>query len=185
VTMPATSPSLMTAAELAELHIPNKSTELVRGRLIVREPPSTYHGQVSGRLTYLLGHHIYDRGVGEVFGQDTGFHIFSNPDSVRAPDVAFVRKERLERLPRRGFARLAPELCVEVMSPDDRPGEVLSKVGDWLEAGVVLVWVIDPAKHEARVYRADGSIALVHADGVLEGEEVLPGFALPLAEVLR
>lgn len=183
--MPATSPPLMTADELAVLNIPHKSTELVRGRLIVREPPSTYHGHLSARLTYLLGHHVYQRELGLVFGQDTGFHIFSNPDSVRAPDVAFVRKERLEGLPRRGFARLAPDLVVEVMSPDDRPGEVLSKVGDWLEAGALLVWVIDPGRQEARAYRADGDVSVVTAEGALRGDDVLPGFECPLGELLR
>ena len=183
--MPATSPPLMTAEEILALHLPHKSTELVRGHLVVREPPSSYHGRVAARLTYLIGHHAYQHELGVVFGQDTGFQIASAPDSVRAPDVAFVRKERAAEIPPRGYARMTPDLVAEIVSPGDRPGELLSKVGDWLDAGTPLVWVIDPARREGRVHRADGSVAIVPADGMLDGEEVLPGFRCPLGEVFR
>lgn len=73
---------------------------------------------------------------------------------------------------------------MEVLSPDDRPGEVLEKVGDWLNAGVRLVWVVDPKRGLARVYRADGTEALLAAGDALDGEEVLPGFSCPVADVL-
>lgn len=175
----------MTAEELLTLNLPGKSTELVRGALVVREPPGTYHGRVAARLAYLIGHHVYQHDLGVVLGQDTGFHIFSDPDSVRAPDVAFVRKERVEEIGSRGYARMAPDLLAEIVSPGDRPGEVLTKVGDWLDAGVALVWVIDPERREGRVHRADGSVAIIPSDGTLDGEDVLPGFRCPLAEVFR
>jgi Uma2 family endonuclease len=119
-----------------------------------------------------------------VFGQDTGFKIQSNPDTVRGPDLAFLAGERATRIPDRGFAALAPDLIAEVLSPGDRPGETLAKVAEFLEAGTRLVWVIDPDRRQAHVYRADGTVAIVAAGGSLDGEEILPGFRCPLSEVL-
>jgi len=174
----------MTAEELERFDLPGKSTELVRGRLIVREPPSAYHGHVAAKLLFLLGQHVYGRDLGWLFSQDTGFKIESDPDTVRAPDVAFVSKERQPAIPRRGYAPFAPELAAEVLSPDDRPGEVLSKVGDWLDAGVHIVWVIDPARREARIYRADGTQSTIGESNALDGETVLPGFSCRLADFL-
>jgi Uma2 family endonuclease len=175
---------LMTAEELERLDLPEKSTELVRGRLIVREPPGFYHGHVAARLLFVLGQHVYARDLGWLFSQDTGFKIASNPDTVRAPDVAFTSRERLQVIQQRGYGTLAPDLVAEVMSPDDRPGEVLSKIGDWLAAGVKLAFVIDPARREARVYRADGSQDVVTESGLLDGEDVLPGFSCRLGDFL-
>ena len=102
---------------------------------------------------------------------------------MRAPDVAFVRRERLPDPPPRGYAALAPDLVVEVLSPDDRPGEVLSKIGDWLEAGTSLVWVVDPEQRTARVYRSDGSQAHLTESDRLDGETVLPGFECELRRI--
>lgn len=185
MTMPLHAQPLMTAEEILVLDLPNKSTELVRGHLVVREPPGTHHGQVSARLTYLISHHAYQHDLGVVFGQDTGFHITSNPDSVRAPDLAFLRRERAVHLPNRGYARLAPDLAVEIISPGDRPGELLAKIGDWLDAGTSLVWVIDPERREGRVHRADGSVAIIPSDGAFDGEAVLPGFRCALGDVFK
>jgi hypothetical protein len=97
---------LMSAEELERLDIPGKWTELVRGQLIVRESPSAYHGHVAGKLFFLLGQHVYPRNLGWLFGQDTGFRIASNPDTVRAPDVAFTSRERVPVLQRRGYGAL-------------------------------------------------------------------------------
>src|ERR1041384_8703592 len=151
--------SLVTAEELERISIPGKVTELIRGRLVVREPPGTWHGAISAKLTYLLADFVYRQGLGIVFGQDTGFKIGSDPDTVRGPDVAFVARERVGVIRERGYAELAPDLLAEVLSPDDRPGEVLAKVADWLAAGTTIVWVVDPQRREARVYRQDGSLS--------------------------
>jgi Uma2 family endonuclease len=183
--MPPETTDLMTAEELEQFDLPGKSTELVRGRLIVREPPSAYHGHVAARLLFLLGQHVYGRKLGRLFGQETGFRIESDPDTVRAPDVAFASFERQPEIPRRGYAEFAPELVAEILSPDDRPGEVLSKVGDWLDAQARLVWVIDPIRRETRVYRADGTQTTVGENGALDGEDVLPGFSCRLTECLE
>jgi Uma2 family endonuclease len=177
------SGDLMTADDLLVLDLPGKSTELVRGKLIVREPPSTFHGHVQSTLNVLIGSYVHAHQLGAVFGQDTGFRIASDPDTVRAPDLAFVDRSRVALIARRGYAALAPDFVAEILSPDDRPGEVLTKVGEWLEAGVRLAWVIDPDRRVASVYRADGSVTTVAADEDLEGETVLPGFSCALAEL--
>ncbi len=136
---------LMTAEEVAPISIPGKVTELVRGRLVVREPPGTWHGAISAKLTYLLWGFVHHQRLGLVFGQNTGFKIGSHPDTVRAPDVAFVARERVGVIRERGCAELAPDLLAEILSPDDRPAEVLAKVADWLAAGTRIVWSSIPS----------------------------------------
>src|SRR2546430_1224208 len=143
----------LTAADVERMSIPGKQVELVRGQLVVREPPGTWHGAVAANLAYLLGDFVRRHGLGLVFAQDTGFKIGSDPDTVRAPDVAFVARDRTGLIQARGYAELAPDLLAEILSPDDRPADVLAKVADWLAAGTRVVWVIDPERSEARVYR--------------------------------
>lgn len=176
--------SLITAAELLHASMPDKRTELVRGTLVVREPAGYLHGEIVARLTYTLSHHVIAHDLGRVLSGDPGFHLARDPDTVRGPDVAFVRRDRLPPSPPAAFAEFAPDLVIEVRSPGDRPGEVLGKVADWLTAGTSLVWVIDPARHFARVYRADGTETLVAHDGMLLGEDVVPGFSCALRVVL-
>ena len=116
---------------------------------------------------------------------ETGFKLQSNPDTVRAPDLAFIRADRVPARPPDGFAEFAPDLVVEVLSPDDRPAEVRAKLADWLTAGVRLVWVVDPNRESVRVHRPGGSEAALDIDGSLDGEDVLPGFMLPLKTIFR
>ena len=177
-------PTLQTATDLLRFSEPGKTAELVRGVLLVREPPSTSHGGRAARLARRLGNFAEEHGLGEVFAQDTGFKIQTDPDTVRAPDVAFVAREHLDRIPETGYAELAPDLVAEILSTGDRPGEVHEKIGQWLSAGVRLVWVLDPERRHARVYRADGTLSLVAANEELDGEDVLPGFRCPLADIL-
>lgn len=175
---------LMTAEELERLDIPGKVTELIRGQLIVREPPGTRHGMIAATLCIILGNFVRREKLGAVFAQDTGFKIESNPDTVRAPDVAYLSTASLGTVTRRGYAPVAPDLAAEVMSPDDRPGEVLSKVGSWLSPGTKLVWVVDPDREEVRAYRPDGSLRIVRGDDSIDGEDVLPGFTCAVREIL-
>jgi Uma2 family endonuclease len=141
---------MMTADELLRLELSDKRTELVRGRLVVREPAGYRHGEIAARLLATLFNFVESRGLGRVVTAETGFVLRRNPDTVRAADVAFVRRERLPVPPPNGFPEMAPDLVIEVLSPNDRPGEVLSKIGDWLDAGVRLVWIIDPRRRDAR-----------------------------------
>jgi Uma2 family endonuclease len=173
----------LTAEELLHLALPNKQVELVRGRLIVREPPGYRHGITAAKLGRLIANHATERALGVVVAAETGFKLFADPDTVRAADVAFIARNRAPDPPPAGYPALAPDLVVEVLSPNDRAGEVLSRVGDWLSAGTRIVWVVDPARRRAAVYRADTSVSLLAEHDTLEGEDVLPGFSHGLAEV--
>jgi len=184
--VPVMSPpaSLMTADELLRTHIPDKRSELVRGVLVVREPAGSRHGLITMNLGAELAVYAKQTGAGGVYAAESGFKLASNPDTVRAPDIAFVTRERLPPPSMTGYPALAPDLAVEVLSPGDRAGEVLAKVAAWLSAGARLVWVLDPERHLARVYRHDGSETFVTADGALDGEDVLPGFSCSLVSIL-
>lgn len=174
----------MSAEELERLHLPNKRTELIRGHLVVREPAGFRHGVVAARVARRLEEFVSANALGVVVGAETGFTLTRDPDTVRAPDAGFIRAARVPDPLPRGFAMLAPDLAVEVLSPDDRAGEVLTKVADWLTAGTTLVWVIDPERRLARIYRSDGSESLVTEGESFEGEDLLPGLRLPLAALL-
>ena len=177
--------SLLTAADVEQLHLPGKLVELVRGRLVVSEPPGTRHGAIAATLTFFLMDFTRRTGAGMVFAQDTGFKLGTDPDTVRGPDVAFVAGSRLNLVPTRGYAELAPDLVAEVVSPGESPAEQLARISDFLAAGTRLVWVLDPQRLEARVYRADGSLRVVGLDDSLDGEQVLPGFSCGLRELLQ
>jgi Uma2 family endonuclease len=175
--------SVLTAADVERMSLPGKQVELVRGRLVIHEPPGTRHGAIAATLGYHLSDYVRRQGLGVVLAQDTGFQITSDPDTVRAPDVAFVGRERANRIPARGYAELAPDLLAEILSPDDAPAEVLAKVAEWLAAGTKLVWLVDPQRSEVRVYRRDGGLSVLGESDALDGEDVLPGFACPLRYV--
>lgn len=187
--LPATD--LMTAEQLLAYDARGQRTELVRGRLMVKEPAGYVHGSIAGRVLVRIAVFLETdqrarsaaHPLGDVLAAETGFTLQRGPDTVRAPDVAFVTWERIP-IDCVGYAELAPDLAVEVLSPGNRAGEVLAKVADWLNAGTSLVWVIDPVRRVARVYRADGTGSIVYEDAALEGEAILPGFLMTLASVL-
>lgn len=179
--MPAT---LMTAEEFLDIDVPNKRVELVRGVLVVHEPPGYEHGRITAHLALILGKFIEEKGSGQLVAGDAGFHIASDPDTVRGPDLAFIRTDRAPDPHTHGFPALGPDLVVEVLSPGDRPGAMLAKVGDWLEAGTRLVWIIDPARRVVRIYRQDGTESGRAETEVLDGEDVLPGFSCSVAAIL-
>jgi Uma2 family endonuclease len=174
---------LMTAEQLLHASIPDKRTELVRGVLRVREPAGDRHGRITMNLTLRLGAHVERSRAGQLFAAETGFTLSRGPDTVRAADIAFIGRERLPEADT-GFLGVPPDLVVEVLSPGDRPGETLAKIGDWLEGGARLVWVIDPTRRVARIYRQDGAESVIGEHDVLDGEDVLPGFSCSLATIL-
>ena len=181
--VPPMASQLMTADELLHSRFPNKRTELVRGVLVVREPAGGRHGRIAAELARRIGNHVHDHSLGVVYGAETGFTLTRAPDTVRAPDVAFVQTSRVPTADAVGFLPIAPDLAVEVLSPGDRPGETLAKVGDWLAAGARLIWVVDPERRQAHVYRADGTEAIMREADDLDGEAVLPGFVLNLGAI--
>jgi Uma2 family endonuclease len=156
--------------------------ELVAGELRTLIPPGGQHGRIAFDIGYALGRHVKPRKLGTLFAAETGFLLSRDPDTVRAPDVAFVRADRVAP-PERGYYPGAPDLVVEVLSPDDRPGSVRDKVAMWLEAGATLVWEVDPRKRTVTVHqRAGGARTLTEAD-TLTGGPVLPDFSLPVHDV--
>ena len=156
--------------------------ELVRGELRTMIPPGFEHGRIAVNLTGPIASHVKTHGLGTVVAAETGFFLSRDPDTVRAPDVAFVRATRPAGPPR-GYYPGAPDLAVEVLSPDDRPGYVREKVAEWLEAGTLAVWVVDPGKRTVTVHEP-GERAAVFSEGeLLSGGDLLPGFELAVHDV--
>lgn len=174
----------MTAEELFELPDDGLRHELVEGELRTMGPAGFDHGRVALQIGARILGHVEEHRLGEVLAAETGFVVARGPDTVRAPDVAFVAAERAPA-EARGFAELAPDLVVEVVSPSDRASDVSSKAAMWLDAGVRLVWVVDPQARLAAVHHPGGLVTVLREDGVLDGEDVLPGFRLPLATLFR
>lgn len=158
--------------------------ELVRGEVRTMTPAGHRHGKVAMRIGWRLAQHVEAEGIGAVYAAETGFILESAPDTVRAPDVAFLRRERVEREGNsEGFWRGAPDLAVEVVSPGDSFAEVEEKVFDWLSAGCGMVVVVNPKKRTATVYRSRTDIVVLTEEDALDGEDVVPGWRLPVREI--
>lgn len=174
----------MTAAELAGLPDDGKFYELSRGMLICMSPSAYGPSRVSGKVIVRMGTFIDEHKLGEYGTADGGFRLASDPDTVRAPDAWFVRAERVRAgVDEVGFFAGAPDLVVEVLSPSDRFVDVMLKVRDYLEAGVRLIWVLDAQSHITAVFRPGAPVRFLEPDDTLDGEDVLPGFTLPLRDV--
>ena len=158
--------------------------ELIHGDLVERKMGAK-SSFIAGRVFRELDRFCTDRRLGWVFPEGTSFRCFpDDPDKVRRADVSFIRFGRLpnEQLPE-GHLRMAPDLAVEVVSPHDLAYDVDSKVEDYLQAGVRLVWVVSPAARTVRVHRPDGPGTTLRADDEVTGGEVLPGFRCPVRDL--
>ncbi|MDQ2695707.1 MAG: Uma2 family endonuclease [Pseudomonadota bacterium] len=174
----------MTADELLRLPDDGFRYELVRGELRKMAPAGHQHGRIAINLTLPLGEYVRANNLGAVYAAETGFKLRADPDTVRAPDVAFIRRERVEAVgDGEGFWPGAPDLAVEVVSPGDRPSEVGDKVRDWLEAGTRMVVVVDPRRRTVAVHRAPAGVAVLAEGDTLDGGDVVPGWRLPVAEI--
>lgn len=143
----AVNQQLMTADELMMMPDDGMRHELVRGELRTMPPGGFEHGCESIVVSDSLSPYVRRRGLGRVAGADTGFWLAREPDTVRAPDLAFVRRERLPTgAARRGYFDGAPDLAVEVISPNDLYTEVDEQVGEWLEHGTQMVLVVNPRR---------------------------------------
>ena len=182
----AVSTKLMTADELLMLPDDGKRYELIEGVLNEMSPAGAAHGFVASNANGILRQFAHARGLGSVFAAETGFVLSTDPDTVRAPDAAFVAAERLPAgdLPA-GYLRLAPDLVAEVVSPSDAAPELKSKVCTWLDAGCRLVWVVYPATRSVTVYRSREDVQVLGVDDVLDGSPVFDGFSAEVRELFR
>jgi len=179
----ATTSSQMTAERLLhEAHVLGRC-ELVRGELQMMSPTGSRHGAVTLRIATLLANHVETQGLGQVFAAETGFILGRDPDTVRAPDVAFVGRDRLAGGLPAGYFPGPPDLVVEVLSPDDRSAAVAAKTADWLAAGARLVWNVAPAARVLVSHAADGTVARFLPPATVSAGDVVPGFDLPLERV--
>jgi len=180
----AVEQKLMTAAELLRRPSDGLRHELVRGELRTMSPAGFEHGRVTQRLGNFLGSHVETQGLGEVVVGDVGFYLTLDPDTVRAPDVAFVRAERLRGIdPPRGYWKGAPDLAVEVISPNDLYTEVEEKVAEWLEHGTRLVIVVNPRRRTVAVHRPNQPVRVLSGDDLLDGEDVVPGWSIRVRDL--
>jgi Uma2 family endonuclease len=176
--------TLMTADDLLNLPDDGQQHELVKGKLVTMSATSSRPAMVAAEIGGEIRNYVREHRLGRVGGADWGFRLQSDPDTVRAPDYAFVRAERIppEGVPP-GFWPGAPDLALEVISPSDRFGAVMEKVEEYLSAGARMVIVVDPEARITRVFRPDRPTRVLGPDGTLDGEDVLPGFTLPLSQV--
>jgi Uma2 family endonuclease len=173
---------LVTAEELLRMPDDGHWYELVDGRLIEMPPPAWPHGVVSMRIGGLLHAFVETHRLGLVFARDTGFRLSSDPDTVRAPDVAFVARDRMTAgVPGHGYWPGAPDLAVEVMSPGDRFCALEDKVRQYLAAGTRVAWIVSPAERMVRVYEPGRPAVTCGASDVIEGGDVVPGFHCEVA----
>ena len=160
--------------------------ELVAGRVVPMTPTNATHGRIEANVTAALQQFVRTQNLGVVMAGEVGVFTARNPDTVRAPDILFLSHERDARRKRReGFLDVAPELTVEIRSPTDRPGEVQRKLGEYFAAGVLQVWVIDPATRAVQVHDGRGEPLSLEPGAVLTGGNVLPGFELPVDDIFE
>ena len=179
-----TSRKLMTAAELLAMPDDGNRHELLQGELITMAPAGDRHGIVADRTGRRLGNFVEAGDLGHTWAADTGFWIERLPDTVRAPDYAFISYERMPGPPsHQGYSEVIPDLVVEVASPNDRQPEIDAKTQMWLGAGVRLVLNVYPETREVYAHHEDGSVQQFGADDVLTCEPALPGFACSVADI--
>lgn len=174
----------VTADELFTMPKDGFRYELVKGELRKMSPAGSEHGAIIVNITVLLGQHVKSKKLGVCFGAETGFKIASNPDTVRAPDVAFVSRERVPEsgIPKK-FWPGAPDLAVEVLSPGDTLEEVEEKVEDWLAAGTRVVWIVSPKRRSVSVYRSMTDVTRLSETDELDGGDVVTGFRCKVSEI--
>jgi Uma2 family endonuclease len=176
---------LVTADELERFRPADDGRyELVEGRIIRMSPVGYQHGRVVMRLSSMLDEHIRSRDLGVVF-PEVGFTLRSNPDTVRAPDLAFIRRERIPSVEPRGFWKGPPDLAIEVLSPEDRPSEIRRKAEEYLNEGVPLVLVVDADQKSVTVYRASTPPTTLASDEILDIGDVVAGFRCSVQRIFE
>jgi Uma2 family endonuclease len=157
--------------------------ELVKGVLHEMSPSGKRHGLITSKLHYLLASYVYSKKLGQLTAAETGFKISTNPDTVKAPDIAFISNEKLKEDDNLdGYSMVMPELVVEVNSPYDVYNEIIDKVNDWLQAGVKEVWVVEP-KSKTVVIHNINKVRILKSYEELTSEAILPEFKCKVWEI--
>ena len=174
----------LTAEELMCLSSPGGRVELVKGELVEAPFAGGKEGAVTATVGSLLARHVKESRLGAVFAPGTGFVLERNPDTVRAPDVAFVSKYRFppEGIPT-GYIEQAPDLAVEVISPAESPEEVGNRAEDWLTAGTSQVWVLGPSTQTVTVHRVSHDPRTLSGDDLLHGDPLVSGFVCTVRDL--
>lgn len=182
--MAAPQPHLVTAEELEAMPEDAGRFELIDGVLVPISPTSRAHALAIAKISHVLLTYIDQHPMGEIQSGDPGMILRRRPDTVLAPDVCFISRERLDDAPHPGFQQLVPDLVIEVLSPSDRPGAVAAKTQRWLAAGARLVWNVDPEAAEVVAFIPGEEPRVYGADDLVPGEPVLPGFSARVADLL-
>ncbi len=177
---------LMTADELLAMPKDGFRYELIEGELRKMEPAGFFHGATGGLLLGPLISYIQQNDLGVILLAETGFKVGHDPDTILAPDIAFIQRENVPNpWPKYGFFVGVPDLAVEVVSPSETMESVDEKVQKYLEAGTRLVWILRPLRRRIEVHRANGESVFLTDKDILRGEDVVPGFELPVNRIFR
>lgn len=155
--------------------------EYVKGELVPMAPPSMEHGEISVNIILPLGLHVRENQLGRLYTTETTFQL---DDRLVKPDVAFVATARLPENRRKG-SPVPPDLAVEIVSPPDKQYDVTEKALAYLNAGTRLVWVIEPVAKTVMIYRSERDFTLLTCEDTLTGEDVVEGFACPVARLFE
>jgi Uma2 family endonuclease len=174
----------ITAEDLLKLPDDGTRHDLVRGVLRTTAPAGGSHGATVMPISASLYAYVTSMNLGVVYGAETGFLTARNPDTVLAPDCAFVSAKRVLRLQARtGFLRGAPDLAIEVASPRDSLRSVNEKSAEWMAAGVRMLIVLQPRRRTVTVHRPAQEPVVLAGEDVLDGGDVVPGWRISVAEV--
>lgn len=158
-------------------------SELIKGEIVYMSPTGFWHGSVEGRISRIVGNFVSAQGLGEVFSGEVGIYTQRNPDTIRAADVGFVSRGRLAQVKSKSYLDVAPELVVEILSPDDRWSDLTDKLDEYFAIGVNVIWVVDPRRKQVYVYRSVTDVQRLSVEETLTGGEALPSFSVPVAEL--
>ena len=175
---------MKTAEQLSLMPDDGNRYELIEGELIMMSPAGGRHGRIAARFNKLLAIHVDDHELGATFAAETGFLIAQNPDTVRAPDGAFVKQEKMEtQVDDSGFLPFAPDLAAEVVSPNDSFASVETKAFTWLDAGTQLVLILEPESKTAHLYRSRTEIAIYQVGEEINAADVVAGWHVAVSEI--
>ncbi len=174
---------MSTADKLASMPDDGNRYELIRGELRMMSPADGRHGRVAVRINKILAIHVDDNLLGATFAAETGFKITVDPDTVRAPDAAFVTQDKIDQLEDdTGYLPFAPDLAVEVVSPNDSFASVENKAFSWLHAGTELVLIVEPESKTIHSYRSKTSISVNGVGDEIDASDVVPGWVFKVAD---